>query len=160
MVYHIPSEINNCLEHNQSNQNIPEEIPTHKIVIKSGSILSKLTGKEQADVNSFHRQSVKEPGTGLMVSAQAPDGVVEALESVNHSFVTKALLSAAPVINKDSAAKRIILEGTVPTPVDPPPGCRFASRCFAKKGPECLQTEPEGKELSPGHWVACHLYEG
>lgn len=73
---------------------------------------------------------------------------------------TQALLSAAPVINKDGAAQRIILEGTVPTPVDPPPGCRFASRCFAQKGPECLQREPEGKEISPGHWVACHLYEG
>ena len=73
---------------------------------------------------------------------------------------TQALLSAAPVINKDGAAQRIILEGTVPTPVDPPPGCRFASRCFAKKGPECRQTEPEGKEISPGHWVACHLYKG
>lgn len=71
---------------------------------------------------------------------------------------TKALLSAAPVINKDGAAERIILEGTVPTPVDPPPGCRFASRCFAKKGPACLEAEPKGKEIVPGHWVACHLY--
>ena len=71
---------------------------------------------------------------------------------------TQALLSAAPVINQDGAAQRIILEGTVPTPVAPPPGCRFASRCFAQKGLECLQREPEGKEISPGHWAACHLY--
>ncbi len=71
---------------------------------------------------------------------------------------TKALLSAAPVIRKDGAKQRIILEGTVPTPVDPPPGCRFASRCFAKKGPVCSQAEPEGKEVSPGHWVACHHF--
>lgn len=73
---------------------------------------------------------------------------------------TQALLSAAPVIDQGGVPQRIILEGTVPTPVDPPPGCRFASRCFAQKGPECLEMEPEGKEISPGHWVACHRYEG
>jgi len=72
---------------------------------------------------------------------------------------TQALLSAAPVISKEGAKQRIILEGTVPTPVDPPPGCRFASRCFAKKGSVCHQIEPEEKEISPGHWVACHLFD-
>ena len=83
----------------------------------------------------------------------------ETEELFNHPLhpYTQALLSAAPVIHKNSAAQRIILEGTVPTPVDPPPGCRFASRCVSKM-PICQQVEPESKELSSGHWVACHLF--
>ena len=72
---------------------------------------------------------------------------------------TKALLSAIPVPDpkQSKAKKRILLEGDIPSPIDPPPGCRFKGRCkFAK--PECGKVNPELKEVEPGHFVACHLY--
>jgi oligopeptide/dipeptide ABC transporter ATP-binding protein len=71
---------------------------------------------------------------------------------------TEALLSAAPAPDPDVPARRIILTGDVPSPVDPPSGCRFHTRCpyaFA----ECVRTEPQMREVAPGHHVACHLRE-
>lgn len=70
---------------------------------------------------------------------------------------TQALLSAIPVINPEKKKERIILEGDVPSPINPPAGCRFASRCFKEFGP-CKLKEPELKEVAPGHFVACHLF--
>ncbi len=72
---------------------------------------------------------------------------------------TQALFSAAPLIGQKGNGERIILEGTVPTPVDPPPGCRFASRCFRVKGDICRHEEPIRKEISPGHFVSCFHYD-
>lgn len=72
---------------------------------------------------------------------------------------TQALLSAIPVPNPDMAASnsRIILQGETPSPIDPPPGCRFKDRCkFAK--PICSEETPELKDLGSDHCVACHLY--
>jgi len=71
---------------------------------------------------------------------------------------TKALLSAIPSIDKSKRRERIILEGTVPSPVNPPAGCRFHTRCFMKKGRICEGLEPKLKEVEKGHFVACHLY--
>lgn len=68
---------------------------------------------------------------------------------------TKALLSAIPSVDLDTKKKRIVLKGDVPSPINPKPGCRFAGRCrFATE--ECFQKEPEYREISPGHFVACH----
>ncbi len=71
---------------------------------------------------------------------------------------TQALLAAIPVVEKNARRERIILEGTVPSPIDPPSGCPFHTRCFAKKGPECEQEFPPRFEVE-GHRVACWLYE-
>jgi len=71
---------------------------------------------------------------------------------------TQALLAAIPVVDKEARRKRIILEGGVPSPIDPPPGCRFHPRCFAKKGKRCQEKEPTLQEVAPGHRVACHLF--
>lgn len=69
---------------------------------------------------------------------------------------TLALLSAIPLAKLDAKRERIILEGDVGSPIEPPEGCRFAGRC--RSACEiCLQQTPELKEVSPGHFVSCHL---
>jgi oligopeptide/dipeptide ABC transporter ATP-binding protein len=68
---------------------------------------------------------------------------------------TQALFSAAPTTEVGREKKRIILTGDVPSPLNPPPGCRFHTRC-PQAQQDCRQLEPEFKLLAPGHWVACH----
>jgi peptide/nickel transport system ATP-binding protein len=71
---------------------------------------------------------------------------------------TKALLSAAPVLQPGAARRRIILKGDVPSPVNPPQGCRFHTRCpyvFER----CRTEEPELRLLEHAHFAACHLHD-
>ncbi len=69
---------------------------------------------------------------------------------------TKALLSAIPVPHPNVKRERTILKGDVPSPLNPPKGCRFHTRCPIAVA-QCSQEEPEFREVRPGHWVACHL---
>jgi oligopeptide/dipeptide ABC transporter ATP-binding protein len=79
-------------------------------------------------------------------------------ERPQHPY-TVALLSAVPVPDPTSARKRIILSGDVPSPVNPPPGCRFHTRCpYAFD--RCRIEVPPMLEVAPGHLAACHLREG
>ena len=71
---------------------------------------------------------------------------------------TEALLSAIPQVDQEEQKERIHLEGEVPSPYDPPSGCHFHTRC-PKACDKCRQTAPELKEVAPGHYVACNLYE-
>jgi oligopeptide/dipeptide ABC transporter ATP-binding protein len=70
---------------------------------------------------------------------------------------TKALFSAALPSHPDIEREEIILHGEVPSPINPPSGCRFHPRCPLAK-PECATVEPQEKQMAPGHMVACHLY--
>lgn len=72
---------------------------------------------------------------------------------------TKALFSAIPIPDPNVKMDRIILEGSIPSPANPPSGCKFHTRCS-----ECMEIcktdAPEYREVRPGHFCACHLYNG
>ena len=70
---------------------------------------------------------------------------------------TKALFSAALPAHPDIVRQEIILPGEVPSPINPPSGCRFHPRCSYAM-PQCAEVVPEEKTLASGHTVACHLY--
>jgi len=80
----------------------------------------------------------------------------ELFNNTMHPY-TLALISAVPVPNPDYKKERIILKGDVPSPVNPPKGCRFNPRC-AKAMKICSKIEPELIEVKKGHFIACHLY--
>ncbi|RIK31654.1 MAG: peptide ABC transporter substrate-binding protein [Anaerolineae bacterium] len=71
---------------------------------------------------------------------------------------TQALMSAIPVPNPRLRRERVILKGDVPSPLNPPKGCRFHPRCPVAIE-KCSQEEPQFKELAPEHWVACWVAE-
>ena len=70
---------------------------------------------------------------------------------------SQALLSAAPVPDPAAKKDRIILEGSIPSPANPPSGCKFHTRC-PKRMDICSKVVPESREIEPGHKVVCHLY--
>ena len=77
--------------------------------------------------------------------------------SPKHPY-TQALIAAIPEVDfdKEHGREKERLQGEVPSPIDPPPGCRFAARCkYATE--DCRRSTPELKEVEPGHFVACHL---
>jgi len=76
--------------------------------------------------------------------------------SPKHPY-TQALLSANPVPDPTLERKRILLQGEVPSPINPPSGCNFHTRCPYKFEP-CPKEVPQFREIEPNHWVACYLY--
>ena len=79
----------------------------------------------------------------------------ELYKNPQHPY-TEALLSAVPIPDPTIKKKRIILEGDVPSPINPPQGCHFHTRCMYKEK-ICEEVEPEFKDIGGGHWVACHF---
>lgn len=83
LIQHIPDSVKSTIEHEQPN---PRNEAGHSITILTGSKLSKIIGKSKAMVNSAHHQAVDKIGVDMMVSAIAPDGVIEAIELNQHPF--------------------------------------------------------------------------
>jgi oligopeptide/dipeptide ABC transporter ATP-binding protein len=82
----------------------------------------------------------------------------EVLAAPKHPY-TQALIAAAPVPDPRARRERLVLEGDVPSPLNPPPGCRFHTRCpFAL--PRCREEVPRFREVAAGHRAACHLLDG
>ena len=71
---------------------------------------------------------------------------------------TKALFSAIPIPDPNAKMERIVLEGSIPSPANPPSGCKFHTRC-ANCMARCKVEEPQQREVEPGHFVVCHLYD-
>ncbi len=88
----------------------------------------------------------------------APSG--ELYKKPLHPY-TEALLSAVPIADPRASRtrKKIMLTGDVPSPVNPPAGCRFSGRCRYVTD-KCTKVRPDLREVEPGHFVACHLHEG
>lgn len=72
---------------------------------------------------------------------------------------TQALISAVPEPSVHHQQERILLTGDIPSPVDPPSGCRFCQRCF-KAEIRCFEEEPGFVEVGDGHYVRCHFAKG
>ncbi len=87
---------------------------------------------------------------GKLMEVTAKD---ELYENPLHPY-TQALLSAVPVPNPGSKSDRIVLEGDIPSPINPPSGCRFRTRCSLAT-PDCAEQVPALREVSPGHFAAC-----
>ena len=85
--------------------------------------------------------------------------VNELFTNMQHPY-TKALISASPIADPDRAAaqNRTLLQGDVPSPMNPPSGCTFRTRCPRAK-PICSQAQPQIKPIGPSHLVACHLVD-
>ncbi len=84
--------------------------------------------------------------------------LAERMELFRHPLhpYTKALISAIPIPNPAIRRERIILQGDVPSPINPPKGCRFHPRCWMARD-ICREVEPVFEEKAPGHWSACHF---
>jgi len=89
---------------------------------------------------------------GVIVELAAAE---ELYENPLHPY-TEALLSAVPRTDPDAVSQRIVLPGDVPSPADPPPGCKFHPRCRYAQD-ICGFEDPEWRELGADHWVACHF---
>jgi oligopeptide transport system ATP-binding protein len=71
---------------------------------------------------------------------------------------TEALLSAVPIPDPTVKRKRVMLQGDVPSPINPPTGCHFHTRCPKAQHPRCSTEKPQLQQAADGHWVACHFH--
>jgi peptide/nickel transport system ATP-binding protein len=87
----------------------------------------------------------------------AEQGTTDEVFSPPYHPYTEALLSAIPIADTSVHKEEIVLEGDIPSAVNPPPGCPFQTRCPRKIGKICEEQEPPIREFGPGHKIACHI---
>lgn len=83
LVQHIPDTVENALEHEQPN---PRHEPGHHVAVTPGTLLARIVGTAEMQVNSAHHQAVRDPGRFAVVNATAPDGVIEGIEDPRYAF--------------------------------------------------------------------------
>jgi putative glutamine amidotransferase len=83
---HVPDEVTSSIAHEQGKIPVAVTESSHDINIREGTKLHDIFGTESLHVNSTHHQAVKEPGDGIVITATAPDGVIEAIEMPEHKF--------------------------------------------------------------------------
>jgi putative glutamine amidotransferase len=83
LIQHIPDEVAGALAHEQPN---PRTEPGHSVAVVAGTLLSRITGRSEMQVNSAHHQAVKDVADGVVIDARAPDGVVEGIEDPRKRF--------------------------------------------------------------------------
>ena len=93
---------------------------------------------------------------GKVVELSTTDAIFNG--GAQHPY-TKALLGSAPMVDSARRRERIILQGSVPNPANPPPGCTFHPRCPVSL-PLCSQVEPKLMDTGNGHLASCHLLQG
>jgi len=84
LIQHIPDSHKSDINHEQGH---PKYVPTHDIIVDDNTILSELTETKIVKVNTTHHQAIDKVGNGLIVSARAPDGIIEAIESKDYKFL-------------------------------------------------------------------------
>lgn len=102
IIQHIPARAEKSLKHAQS---APRYHSTHSITVAEGTKLYRLFGSGKVRVNSFHHQAVKKLAPGFKVSAKAPDGIIEAIESTKHKFVLGVQWHPECMITHDTNAR-------------------------------------------------------
>ena len=113
--------------------------------------------KDNDEITSFEDLKGKTTANSLASTYMELAESYELNKNPLHPY-TKTLLSAVPVPDPEVSRQRqrIVLEGDIPSPMHPPKGCRFHTRCpYATD--KCKEAVPEFKEHAPGHWAACHL---
>lgn len=111
LIQHIPDRFDNTISHEQPN---PKDFPTHSIFIEPNSLVAELAGVSELKVNSTHHQALNKLGENLLVSARAPDGVIEAIESKDRRFLV-GVQWHCEYINSDldrNLFKRLVEEST------------------------------------------------
>jgi len=87
----------------------------------------------------------------------AEQGTTDEVFAPPYHPYTEALLSAVPIADTRIKKKEIVLQGDIPSAVNPPPGCPFQTRCPRKIGTICETEAPPIREFQPGHRIACHI---
>ena len=83
LIQHIPDEVPGALAHEQPN---PRDQPGHSVAVAPGTLLHRIVGTEELDVNSAHHQAAKDAPDGVVINARAPDGVIEGIEAAGKMF--------------------------------------------------------------------------
>ena len=112
---------------------------------------------DNCGLQPFHKDS-SDTGGVMYLGNIVEFGTTEELFANPLHPYTKALFSAIPIPDPDAKMKRIILEGSIPSPANPPAGCKFHTRC-AQCMEKCKTQAPERKDMGNGHYVCCHLYD-
>jgi putative glutamine amidotransferase len=103
----IPDQAPSSIHHQQSDVKIPRKDFSHSIRIEDGSRLRSIVGKGEIQTNSFHHQALKSVAPGLVVTAHAPDGIIEAVEAPDHRYLVAVQFHPEETAPHDEYSRRL-----------------------------------------------------